>query len=148
MKSEEPAAPVKGMNILRFLAPFFIVLIVAVFVANILTHGSIEHPGKTVYDNRCAMCHGKEGEGIKVLVPPLKDADFARQNFDSIPCWIKNGMTRPITVNGANYEQNMFGIELDEVQTANVINYISRDLLKSDRRINSEWVKGRLRECK
>ncbi|MFN8286154.1 MAG: cytochrome c [Chitinophagales bacterium] len=148
MKNDTPAAPPRSMNIIKFLAPFFIVLIIAVFVANIITHGSIQHPGKSVYESKCAMCHGKDGEGIKVLVPPLMEADFALQNFDSIPCWLQNGITRQITVNGTPYEQNMYGIELDEVQMANVINYISRDLLKSDRRINSEWVKTQLKQCK
>lgn len=148
MKSDSPDTPPRSIKIIRFLAPFFIVLIGIVFVVNIVTHGSVQHPGKTMYLKQCAMCHGEKGEGIKVLVPPLMESDFALQNYDSIPCWLKNGISRHISVNGEVYEQNMYGAELDEIQIANIINYISTDFLKTDRRVNSEWVKAQLNACK
>lgn len=132
---------------IKYLAPFFIVVIAVVFVWNVLTHGSIPHPGKTTYMDKCAQCHGDNGEGIKALTPPLMNADFPKNNFDSIPCWIKFGMNHPITVNGIAYDQPMYPNEIDEIQTANVINFISTEFLKYDTAVNSIWVKKRWESC-
>ena len=115
---------------------------------NVIGHGSIQHPGKSSYQSKCASCHGDNGEGIKTLVPPLANADFALHNFDSIPCWLKNGLNHPIKVNGIEYDQPMYGLEMDEIQIANVMNYISKELLHSDKEINSLTVKKLLKGCK
>ena len=126
-----------------------IVVIAIVFVVNIITHGSIEHPGKSSYKNKCAGCHGDTGEGIRTLVPPLVNSDFASQYFDSIPCWLKHGLNYPITVNGINYDQPMYGLEMDEIQIANLMNYLNKELLHSDKEeITSIQVKERLKGCK
>lgn len=117
------------------------------FIYNIATHGHIQHPGKTTYERECAQCHGDKGEGIQSLIPPLVNSDFAIQNFDSIPCWIKNGINRPITVNGKEYEQPMYGLKIDEIETGNVINYINSEFLHTERTINSAWVKAQWQNC-
>ncbi len=135
-------------QIIKYLAPFTIVVIALIFIVNIITHGSIQHPGKSSYKSKCADCHGDKGEGIKTLIPPLANSDFALKHFDSIPCWLKNGLNHPITVNGIEYDQPMYGLEMDEIQIANVMNYISKELLKSDKEINSHEVKKRLKECR
>ena len=134
-------------RIIQALLPFTLVIVVFVFILNIITHGSIQHPGKSSYQTNCAQCHGDNGEGIKVLIPPLKDADFAKNNFDSIPCWLKNGISHPIVVNGVQYDQPMYGLKMDEIQIANVMNYLSKELLSTDRSINSLHVKEILKNC-
>lgn len=134
-------------NFIKYLAPFAIVLIVAIFIYNIATHGHIQHPGKTTYQRECAQCHGDEGEGIETLIPPLANSDLAKQNFDSIPCWLKFGINHRITVNGKQYDQPMYGLKMDDVETANVINYINAQFLKTDRQINSQWVKQQWLNC-
>lgn len=128
-------------------APFAIVLLAAVFVYNIYTHGRIEHPGKITYTNLCANCHGDNGEGTIRLIPPLREADFARTHFDSIPCWIKNGMNRKIVVNGMEYDQMMYGVKISDVEAANVINYISKEFLQSNRTVNASWVNTQWQHC-
>ncbi len=133
---------------LRYLAPFTIVVIVAIFIWNIFSHGSIQHPGKSTYQSRCAQCHGDKGEGIKTLTPPLFQADLPVQQFDSLPCWIKHGMNRPIQVNGITYDQPMYPIEVDEIQTANVINYLCEEFFGYDTTVNSIWVKEKWKNCK
>lgn len=138
----------KAKRILQILAPFTMVIVIVVFVLNIIAHGSIQHPGKSSYQSRCAQCHGDNGEGIKVLIPPLLHSDFARNNFDSIPCWLKNGITHKILVNGIEYEQPMYGLDMDEIQIANVMNYLSKELLDTTREINSIEVKAILKNCK
>ncbi|MES2621933.1 MAG: cytochrome c [Bacteroidota bacterium] len=138
----------QAKRIIKYLAPFTILLIVVIFIVNIFSHGSIQHPGKSSYQTKCADCHGDEGQGIKTLVPPLANSDFALQHFDSIPCWLKNGIHHPIVVNGVEYDQPMYGVEMDEIQIANVMNYISKELLNSDKQINSIQVKEQLKGCK
>jgi mono/diheme cytochrome c family protein len=138
----------KSSHLIRYLAPFTIVVIIIIFIVNVVTHGSIQHPGKSSYQSRCADCHGEKGEGIRALVPPLYKSDFALQHFDSIPCWLKNGMSHPITVNGKEYDQPMYGLEMDAIQIANVMNYISQEMLGSDKTVTSLQVKKRMKECK
>lgn len=133
---------------IKYLAPLTIIIIIGVFVINVATHGTIQHPGKPLYTKHCEQCHGEKGEGIRSLVPPLAQADFASANFDSLPCWITNGISRPITVNGQLFDQPMYGIKLDEVQTANIISYMNDEFLKTDRTANSIWVKKQWDNCK
>lgn len=134
-------------RLIHSIAPFAIVLLAAIFLYNVITHGYIQHPGKTSYERECAQCHGDNGEGIKSLIPPLANADYARQYFDSIPCWIKGGLNHPIFVNGKHYDQPMYPISMDEVQTANVINYIAKEFLKNNKEVNSAWVKEKWKNC-
>ena len=115
---------------------------------NVITHGSIEHPGKSSYKDKCSGCHGEAGEGIRTLIPPLVSSDFALHNFDSIPCWLQNGINRPIIVNGVHYNQPMYGVDVDEIQIANLMNYIGSVLLKSDKpEISSIQIKEKLKTC-
>jgi cytochrome c1 len=137
----------KTNTLIRYAAPFAIVGIVAISIWNLFSHGQIQHPGKSTYTNKCAQCHGDNGEGIKSLTPPLANADFAMQNFDSLPCWIKNGMNHPIKVNGVDYDQPMYPNEIDEIQTANVINFMSSEFFNCDSSISSIWVKQKWKGC-
>jgi hypothetical protein len=140
-------APVKVKRIIQIFAPFTLAIIIIIFIWNIITHGSIQHPGKSSYQSKCAQCHGDNGEGIRVLIPPLLHSDFAKNNFDSIPCWLKNGISHKIMVNGVEYEQPMYGLAMDEVQIANVMNYLSKELLDTNCEINSIEVKAILKNC-
>ncbi len=135
-------------KLIRIIPALVVITIIALFVYNIYDHGRIEHPGKALYKSQCAQCHGDNGEGIKSLVPPLNRSDFAAKNLDSIPCWLKFGMNHAITVNDTVYDQPMYPNTLDEIQSANVINFMSRDFFHTDREVNSIWVKERLGGCK
>lgn len=127
-------------QIIQKLAPFAIVIIVILFIYDTFSHGRIVHPGQAQYKSACAQCHGENGEGIKSLVPPLNRSDYAARNLDSLPCWIKNGMNHPITVNDTVFDQPMYPNNMDEVQTANVINFMNSEFFKSDTEVNSRWV--------
>ena len=147
MSEEQKKSGDEKVWVLRLFAPVAIFVIAVIFVVNVLTHGKIQHPGKTTYEVRCAQCHGENGEGIRELIPPLLNSDFAINNFDSIPCWLKKGITHAIIVNGKNYEQPMYGLDMGEVEIANVINYINKEMLNNDAEINANEVKDRLKNC-
>jgi len=133
---------------LRSLAPFALAIIIAVFIYDIYQNGRIVHPGEALYKSKCAECHGDNGEGIKSLVPPLANSDFAAKNIDSIPCWLKFGLNHPITVRDTLYDQPMYPSNIDEIQMANVINFMNKEFWKNDKQVNSGWVRDRWNTCK
>ncbi len=135
-------------SILSKLAPFAIVGIIILFIYDIWSHGQIVHPGKAQYASACAQCHGDNGEGIKSLVPPLNRSDFATRNIDSLPCWLKFGMNHPIVVNDTTFDQPMYPNAIDEVQTANLINFMNSEFFKNDKEVNSRWVLDHWKDCK
>lgn len=132
----------------KYIGPLLLLVIVAIFVVNVVTNGTVAHPGKISYESKCADCHGRQGEGIKTLVPPLFKSDYALQHFDSIPCWIRGGINHPITVNGVLYDQPMYGIALNDIEITNIMNYISSEMLQSNKTVSSQQVKEMLTHCK
>jgi mono/diheme cytochrome c family protein len=82
--------------------------------------------GRVLYQNFCENCHGKNGEGLKGLIPPLANADFYKNNLLAVPCIIYNGKKDSTLVNGKWYTQAMPGIEkLSEFEITNLLNYIN-----------------------
>jgi mono/diheme cytochrome c family protein len=124
--------------------PFFCI---GVFLYMSYINAAYDHPGKYVYKSRCASCHGDNGEGTEALVPPLADADMARQNLDSLPCWLFHGMNSPITVNGKPYNQTMYPIYLSEVEMANLLNYMALDLVHADKHYMADSVIIAMKKC-
>jgi mono/diheme cytochrome c family protein len=121
---------------------------ISIFLYMAYGNAAYDHPGQSVYETRCANCHGNHGEGIQALVPPLLNADLALNNMESIPCWIKKGMNQPITVNGKPYNQSMYPIELNEVEVANLMNYLTREMLPTHKTYNSDSISMLWRSCK
>ncbi len=127
------------------LLPF--ILILFVFVFNFSEHAVMDHPGKVTYNIHCTNCHGPEGEGIQLLIPPLRESDYAAKHFLEIPCMIKNGMTDSILVNGVWYCQSMYPIALNEVEVANVMNYLNEEMSWNQSPVNSKMVKKIWESC-
>lgn len=113
--------------------PLWLVIVpvtcVLVFLYMTYFNAAYDHPGKYVYKSRCASCHGDNGEGTQSLVPPLADADMARNGLDSLPCWLHRGMNTAIIVNGKPYNQTMYPIAISEVEMANLLNYLASDMV-------------------
>lgn len=135
-------------KIIQYLAPFSIFFIIALFIYDTLSHGTIDHPGKAGYKANCAQCHGDNGEGIKSLVPPLNHSDFAAKNLDSIPCWLKFGLNHAITVGDTLYDQPMYPSNLDEVQVSNIINFMNSEYFGIDKQVTPQWVVAKWKGCK
>ena len=135
-------------KIIQYIAPFSIFIIILLFIYDIWSHGTVDHPGKAGYVANCSQCHGENGEGIKSLVPPLNHSDFAIKNLDSIPCWLKFGLNHPITVGDTLYDHPMYPGNLDEVQISNIINYMNDEYFNLDKHVSPQWVSDRLKGCK
>ncbi len=82
--------------------------------------------GLYIYQAHCQNCHGKKGEGIASLIPPLTDSTFLKNNQEKLPCIIKYGIASPISINGRTYEFTMPPQNtLSDIELAEVIVYIN-----------------------
>lgn len=82
--------------------------------------------GERLYNTYCANCHGKDGNGLKNLYPPLNQSDYYKENSASVPCIILNGLEDEIEVNGKNFMMPMAGFSnLTDVDITNLINFIN-----------------------
>ncbi|MBC7884329.1 MAG: DUF1080 domain-containing protein [Saprospiraceae bacterium] len=61
--------------------------------------------GNGNYKNFCSGCHGKQGEGIDQIAPPVRQSDWVNHENINIPISIiLNGMKGPIWVSGKAYD--------------------------------------------
>lgn len=111
-------------------------------------HAAYDHPGRYVYLDHCSSCHGEKGEGIQQLVPPLADADLAREQFDSLPCWILAGTNRPMIVNGKTYDQPMYPTAMTDIEMTNLLNYLANDMVHAKRQYKSDAVIKMMQRCR
>lgn len=110
----------------RNTACFTVLAILLVLLA--LSCGKTEHlQGKSLYVTHCNNCHLEEGQGLRMLIPPLAGADYLRDNPAEVVRGIRHGMQGPMEVNGKVYNYPMPGnIELTEFQIVNIVNYINQ----------------------
>lgn len=88
--------------------------------------------GARIFETVCQTCHGKDGNGIAGLAPPLNRSEFVADKNKLIPV-VLFGMTGPVQVNGKLYKSpeingDMPGIgqspEFGNEDIADVLNYI------------------------
>ena len=80
--------------------------------------------GKEVYHDFCIQCHLDTGMGVSGVFPPLAKSDYLANNIDLSIRALKYGMSGPIIVNGEEYNGVMQEQGLDDVEIADVMNYI------------------------
>ncbi len=84
---------------------------------------SIER-GAALYVDFCMQCHMTNGEGTTNVFPPLAGSDWlSNKRKESIHA-IKYGITGPIKVNGASYNNAMTPLGLEDKEIADIMNYI------------------------
>lgn len=104
--------------------------------------------GALVYKNKCADCHGANGEGFRNLIPPLNSADYLDQHIDDFACIVAYGISDTLTVNGVQFHQPMAGIpELNEVEIANVANYVYEQWSTSKNKFSPKEIEIRIANC-
>ena len=109
----------------------------------------VEGPtGESLYNGQCAGCHGKEGEGLGQLIPPLANSDFIEKDKGNLSCIILYGMNGPVVVNGVTYNGTMPGVpKLSKAEIANLINYINQKWYKDKPVKTIPDVAAELLEC-
>jgi mono/diheme cytochrome c family protein len=81
--------------------------------------------GEKLYLMHCSNCHQKNGNGLGLVYPPLKQSDYMTQNVDEVLCLMRYGINGALTVNGKSYNQNMPGIPtLGDLEIAEIATYI------------------------
>lgn len=90
---------------------FFLILLLCVSCVDekqLRLSANLGH-GMELYETHCANCHQMDGKGLAKLIPPLLDADYIRNQTDSISSIIRNGLNGPVKVNGTIYNLQMPG---------------------------------------
>src|SRR6201992_3160201 len=81
--------------------------------------------GALVYQEHCQNCHGKNGEGLSALIPPLTDSAFLKTNKNSLACFIRSGLKGPVTVHGKIYGDVMPANDVTSMEIAQALTYIT-----------------------
>ena len=80
--------------------------------------------GKEIYNDFCVQCHLDNGEGVSGVFPPLAKSDYLLNNVEMSIRGLKYGLTGPIVVNGEEYDGVMQNQGLDNIEIADVMNFI------------------------
>ena len=80
--------------------------------------------GKEIYNDFCVQCHLDNGEGVSGVFPPLAKSDYLLKNVEMSIRGLKYGLTGPIVVNGEEYDGVMQNQGLDNLEIADVMNFI------------------------
>lgn len=81
--------------------------------------------GEQLYIRNCSNCHQRNGTGLGLLYPPLKESDYLANNFDQVICLIRTGIRGELTVNGKSFNQPMPAIpSLTDLEIAEIATYI------------------------
>ena len=79
--------------------------------------------GKSVYETHCMSCHMAEGQGLEGAFPPLAKTGRLTDKGKMVKI-VLDGMSGPITVNGKEYDIEMKGLDLNDQELTDVLNYI------------------------
>ena len=127
------------------LSSFVLILLLALFIRSCSTP---PNKGELVYQNKCASCHGANGEGFRNLIPPMNDSSFLMENQDDFACIVAYGLDKKINVNGIEFDQPMQGIaELNSIEIANVGNYIYERWSNGSKKFTPKEIESRIANC-
>jgi len=105
--------------------------------------------GRDIYIRHCQNCHGKDGEGLALLAPPLTDTIFLKNNKSKLACFIKNGISdTTLVINGQKYDGKMPDFNLANIDIAQLIVYITNNFGNTQGMYTTEQVAKDLSDCK
>lgn len=104
--------------------------------------------GQKLYQIHCASCHMAEGEGLRQLIPPLRQADYFVENGLNMACLIRNGLNEPVWVNGVEYNRPMPGNTLlSPAEITALIRYIQQKWYPHLPEVKFQEVEAALQTC-
>ncbi len=80
--------------------------------------------GRETYVTYCISCHLDQGEGIEGIYPPLAKSDYLMADKNRAIRQIIYGISGEMTVNGKVYNAEMTGVDLNNQEISDVVNYI------------------------
>ena len=82
--------------------------------------------GAALFKGTCSTCHQESGQGIPDVFPPLAKSDFLMADMKRAVGVVLNGLTGPVTVNGATYNSVMPPMsQLTDDEVANILTYVA-----------------------
>lgn len=103
--------------------------------------------GKEIYNTYCKTCHGQNGEGLGQLAPPLTDTIFLKNNKANLACYIVNGTSQPMSINGQLYQEKMPKFNLANIDVSKVIVYITNSFGNKQGIYKPDQVAADLNNC-
>lgn len=81
--------------------------------------------GQALFNGTCSVCHQASGAGLPNVFPPLANSDFLMADKQRAIGIVLNGLTGPVTVNGAPFNSVMPPMsQLTDDEIANVLTYV------------------------
>jgi len=103
--------------------------------------------GSVLFQTRCQNCHGRNGEGLQGLIPPLTDSVYLKTNKDLLACSIKYGLKGKINIANKTFDGAMPANDLASIEIAEVLTYITNSFGNKLGTIPSEKVDNNLAKC-
>jgi nitrite reductase (NO-forming) len=81
--------------------------------------------GAALYNGTCSVCHQDNGAGLPDVFPPLAGSDFLMADPKRAIGIVLNGLTGPVTVNGASFNSVMPPMsQLNDDEVANILTFV------------------------
>ena len=104
--------------------------------------------GEQLYIKNCSNCHQKEGTGLGLLYPPLKNSDYLMNHRNEVICLIKNGKSGELIVNGKSFNMVMPAMpSLTDLEIAEITTYIYNEWGNDQGLIDVNEVSAILAKC-
>jgi nitrite reductase (NO-forming) len=106
---------------------------VAASAAGTLTKQQQMQAGEVLFKGTCSVCHQDNGQGLPNVFPPLAGSDFLLADKKRAIAVVLNGLSGPVTVNGARYDSVMPPMsQLNDDEIANILTYALNSWGNSD----------------
>ncbi len=110
-------------------------------VSGTLTREQQAQAGSVLFKGTCSTCHQPNGAGLANVFPPLARSDFLAKTPQRAIEVVLNGLTGPVTVNGANYDSVMPPMsQLNDDEVANILTYVMSSWGNDGPRITAKQV--------
>jgi nitrite reductase (NO-forming) len=81
--------------------------------------------GEALYNGTCSVCHQSNGAGLPNVFPPLAKSDYLNADKVRAISIVLNGLSGPVTVNGAKFDSVMPPMsQLNDDEVANIVTYV------------------------
>jgi nitrite reductase (NO-forming) len=81
--------------------------------------------GEVLYKGTCSVCHQPAGQGLPNVFPPLAKSDYLMSDKERAIKIVLNGLSGPVTVNGASYNSVMPPMsQLNDDAIANILTFV------------------------
>jgi nitrite reductase (NO-forming) len=93
--------------------------------AGTLTQAQQAKAGEVLFKGTCSVCHQETGLGLASVFPPLAKSDYLLKDKRRAIDVVINGLTGPVTVNGAVFDSVMPPMsQLNDDEIANILTYV------------------------